>query len=114
MRKTFTFSLALSCLVSGCGTAQQTPAPKIITAEEALAISSRVVDCEWKAADRYDDGRSTVSELAQRVMGLCAVELTNARLAFHVSLNDPEIDLIEFKQAVESVENARKNRVGGK
>ena len=39
-----------------------------------------------RAADRYDDGRSTVSELAQRIMGICAVELTKARLAFHVSL----------------------------
>jgi hypothetical protein len=47
-------------------------------------------------------------------MSICAVELTKARLAFHVSLNDPEIDLIEFKQAVESVENARKNRVDRK
>jgi hypothetical protein len=77
-----------------------------------LRSNTCVVDCEWKAADRYDDGRSTVSELAQRIMGICAVELTKTRLAFHVSLNDPEIDLIEFKQAVESVENARKNRGG--
>jgi hypothetical protein len=112
MRRAFTFSLTISCLVSAYGTVQQTPIPKTLTAEEALAISSRVVDCEWKAADRYDNGRSTVSELVQRIMGICAVELTKTRLAFHVSLNDPEIDLIEFKQAVESVENARKNGVG--
>ena len=53
-RKTFTFSLILS--LSGCGTVQERPTPKIITAEEALAVASRVVDCEWKAANQYDDG----------------------------------------------------------
>jgi hypothetical protein len=42
-RKTFTFSLILS--LSGCGTVQERPTPKIITAEEALAVASRVVDC---------------------------------------------------------------------
>jgi hypothetical protein len=56
MRKTCTFSLMLSCLMSGCGTAQERPTPKMITAEEALAVASRVVDCEWKAANQYDDG----------------------------------------------------------
>lgn len=114
MRKTFTFSLALSCLVSGCSTAQQRPTPAIITADEALASSSRVTDCEWRAAERYDDGRYTVSALAQRIMLVCAVELTKARQAFHLSLNDPEIDSIELKQAVKNVEKARKNRSGGK
>jgi len=90
---------------------QKRPAPGIITADEALAVSSRVVDCEWKAADRYDDGRSTVSELAQRVMGICAVELTKARLAFGLSLNDPQIESDEFKQAVEIVEKRKKKEV---
>ena len=66
MRQTVIFGLALSGLVSGCGAAQK-PTPKEMTAEEMLAIQSRVVDCEWKAADQYDDGRSTVSALAQRI-----------------------------------------------
>jgi len=83
----------------------------MITAQEALAVQSRVVDCEWSAADRFDDGRYTVSDLAQRVLGICAVDLIEARRAFHLSLHDPEIDLDEFKQAVQSVENARKARV---
>jgi len=60
-------------------------------AEEASGISSRVVDCERKAADRYDDGRSTISELAQRIISICAVELTKARLALNLSLHDPQI-----------------------
>jgi hypothetical protein len=47
-------------------------------------------------------------------MGVCAVELTKARLAFHVSLNDPEIELDEFKQTVRIVEDARKHRDAGK
>jgi hypothetical protein len=82
----------------------------MITADEALAVSSRVTDCEWKAADQYDDGRYKISELAQRVMGVCAVELTKARLAFGLSPNDPQIESDEFKQAVEAVEGARKSR----
>jgi hypothetical protein len=69
-----------------------------------------VTDCEWKAADRYDDGRHTVSELTQQVVGVCAVELTKAALAFGLSPNDPQIELDQFKQAVENVESARKAR----
>jgi hypothetical protein len=67
MRKPFIFSLALSSLVAGCGAGQEKP-----MAEEASGISSRVVDCERKAADRYDNGRSTISELAQRIISICA------------------------------------------
>jgi hypothetical protein len=84
--------------------------PHVLTADEALAVQSRVTDCEWKAADQYDDGRYTVSELAQRVMGVCAVELTKAALAFGLSPNDPQIESDQFKQAVENVESARKAR----
>jgi hypothetical protein len=36
-----------------------------MTAEEALAVSSRVTDCEWKAVGLYDDGHRTVAELAR-------------------------------------------------
>lgn len=84
--------------------------PHVLTADEALAIQSRVTDCEWKATDQYDDGRYTVSELAQRVMGVCAVELTKAALAFGFSPNDPQIASDQFKQAVENVESSRKAR----
>jgi hypothetical protein len=65
------------------------------------------------AANRYDNSRSAITALAQQVIGVCAVEFTKARLAFGLSLNDPEIELTEFKQAVEIVEKARKSRIGG-
>jgi len=81
---------------------------------EALAVQSRVVDCEWKAVNRYDDGSYTVSQLAQRIMGVCAVQLTKARLAFHLSPNDPEIEMDELKLAIGVVESARKSRIGAK
>jgi hypothetical protein len=106
MRKTFIFSLALSSLVAGCCAGQEKP-----TVEEASGISSRVVDCEQKAADRYDDGRSTISELAQRIISICAVELTKARLALNLSLHDPQIQLDELKHTAEIVGEARKSRV---
>ncbi len=83
---------------------------RVQTAEEALAVQSKVTDCEWNAADRYDDGRYTISDLAQRVTGVCAVELTKAALAFGLSPNDPQIQADQFKQAVENVESARKAR----
>jgi hypothetical protein len=116
MRKTFAFSLALSCLVSGCGSAQQTPAPPppmIIRAEDALAVSSRVTDCEWKAVGLYDDGHRPVAELARQIMGVCAVELTQAEIAFHL-LNDPDVATDEFNQAVEVVDDVRKTKIGRK
>jgi hypothetical protein len=104
------FTLGLSCLVSACSVAHEKPAAVTMTADEALAVSSRVVDCEWKAANRYDDGSYTISELAQRVMGVCATERTKARLAFGLPRNDPQIESDEFKQAVGAVESARKSR----
>jgi hypothetical protein len=36
----------------------------IIAAE--TSVQSTFTDCEWNAADRYDDGRYAVSDLAQR------------------------------------------------
>jgi hypothetical protein len=81
-----------------------------MTTDEMLAVQSRVTDCEWRAANQYDDGRYTIPQLAQRVMGLCAVELTKAALAFGLSPNDPQIQLDQFRQAVENVEAARKAR----
>jgi hypothetical protein len=105
--------LGLGFLVSACST-QRMPSvetmPRVRTADEALAVQSAVTDCEWKAADQYDDGRYTVSELPQRVTGVCAVELTKAALAFGFSPNDPQIEADQFKQAVENLESARKAR----
>jgi hypothetical protein len=101
------FSLGLSCLVSACSGILKKP----IT-DEALAAKSRVIDCEWKAANQYDDSRyKTVSELVQRIMDVCAAERLNARLALGLSPNDPRIDTDEFKEAFKIFENARKSRL---
>jgi hypothetical protein len=66
-----TFKLVLICFVSGCATnmAQQEPKPKVMTAQEILAIAMPVVDYEWKAVGQYDYGHATASELAQHIMG---------------------------------------------
>jgi hypothetical protein len=101
----------LGLLISACAVAPAaTHAPLNPSADEALAIQSRVTDCERKAADQYDDGRYAVSELAERVMGACAVELTKAALAFGFSPIDPKIALDQYKQAVRNVEAARQAR----
>jgi hypothetical protein len=114
MRTNPMVSLALSCMLGGCAAQYSPPPPpKLPSAEEALAVQSRVVDCEWKAANRYDDSRYSVADLARRIIGLCAVELTQARLAFRgygLSPNDPQFDLDEFKQAVDIVEKVRKSK----
>jgi hypothetical protein len=101
------FSLGLSCLVSAaCSEALKKP-----TSDEALAVQTSVINCEWKAANRFDDNRyKTIPELVQRVMDECAVERLNARLAFGLSPNDPRIDANEYKDALENIENARKKR----
>ena len=108
------FALGIGCLVAACGTHQKNKLPDSTTPEEALAASTRVAACEWKAANQYDDGRYAVPEIAHQVIGVCAVELNNARSAYGVSLHDPQADADEFKQAVETVENARKSRRAGK
>jgi hypothetical protein len=79
-----------------------------MTAEEILAISSKVVDCEWHAVSRFDDGQTPIAQLAQRIMGICSVERIKAKLAFGFSPNDPELEAGDFKQAVGIVEEVRK------
>ena len=76
------------------------PTSKLPTSE-ALASSSRVADCEWKAAHRYDDAGSAVTELARQIMGVCAIELIEMPHVFGLSLHDPHVDMDEFKNAVE-------------
>jgi hypothetical protein len=80
------------------------------TASEALAVQSQVTDCEWNAADRYDDGRRSISELADQVMGVCAVDLVKAAMAFGFSPNDPQVQSDQLRQAVQNVEAARTAR----
>ena len=101
--------LFVGCSMQEIGPSART-SPRIPTATQALTIQSRVTDCEWKAADQYDDGSYSISELARRVMGVCAVELTQAALGFGLSPNDPQIEVDQFRQAVEIVESARRAR----
>jgi hypothetical protein len=99
--------LALAGLfLSACVPAEKKPDPSAMTGEKMIAVA----DCEHRAANRYDDGRSTISALADQVMGVCTVECFKARQAFHLSPNDPDLDLDDFKRTVEVVEDERKNR----
>lgn len=109
------FVLGLGCLVSACSASVPQLVPsasrtRLTTADEALAVQSRVTDCEWKAANQYDNARYTVSELAQQVTDVCAVELTKAALAFGLSPNDPQVESDQFRQAIENVDAARRAR----
>ena|ERR1700733_10288454 len=100
-------ALGLSCLVSACSATTK------ITADEAISVKNRVIDCEWKAANQYDDGRyKTIHELVDRVMDACAVELRDARLALGLLPTDSRIDADEFRDALENIENERKSRLG--
>ena len=86
--------------------------PETTTPDIALAVRTGVTDCEWKAANQFDDNRyKTITELVRRVMDECTVERLDARLAFGLSQNDPQSDADEYKDALETILNARKRRV---
>ncbi len=85
-----------------------------MTAGNALADVQPMIDCERAAAARYDDGRSKIATVAQQVLDVCSVEILASERAFHLSPNDPDVKLDEFKQAVGIVDEVRKSRVGGK
>ena len=107
------FSLGLCCLVStACSDViKNSDLLKKPPSDEAVAAEARAIDCEWKAADQYDDNRyKTLAELAQRVMDVCAIELRDARSASGRSLNDTRIDKDEFNQALEIIEKARNRK----
>jgi hypothetical protein len=77
-------SLGLCCLVSAACSdlLKNSDLLKKPPSDEAVAAEARVITCEWKAADQYDDNRyKTFSEIAQRVLDACAVELRDARSA---------------------------------
>lgn len=107
----FIYVLGLSCLVSACSVFSKSTMPETTTPDKALAVQNSVIDCEWKAADRFDDGRyKTFPELVHRVMDECAAERHDARLVLGLSPNDPRIDADEYKDAYKTIENARKMR----
>jgi hypothetical protein len=105
-------SLGLCCLVSAAcsDVLKNSDLLKKPPSDEAVAARTRVIACEWKAADRYDDNRyKTLSEIAQRVMDACAAELRDARAASGSS-NDTPTDKDEFNQAIQNIQNARYRR----
>jgi hypothetical protein len=101
-------SLLLSCHLCGCTAAP--PEKKLLTAEEVMALTKPVSDCEWHAASRYDDDKSPISSVAKTVQAICTPEIIKTRLAFHVPINDPDLDLAEYKLIVEHLERQRKSR----
>jgi len=64
-RAVVVFGLGLCCLVStACSDLLKKP-----LSNEAVAAKARVVSCEGKAANKYDDNRyKTFSEVVQQVM----------------------------------------------
>jgi hypothetical protein len=98
------FSLSTCCLFSAaCGELLKKP-----PSDAAVAAEARVIDCEWKAADQYDDGRyKTFSEFAQRLVDVCAVELRDARSASGRSPSDQD----ELNEAIKNIQNARYHRL---
>jgi hypothetical protein len=106
-------SLSLCCLVSAACSdfLKNSDFLKKPPSDGAVAAEARAIDCEWKAADQYDDNRyKTLSELAQRIMDVCAVELRDARSASGRSPNDTRVDQDQFNDAIKNIENARYRR----
>ena len=75
-----------------------------------MAIQTRVLDCEMQAANRNDDGKSPIASVAERIQGICGPEILKARFAFHVPINDPDLDSDEFKRIIGIVERERKDK----
>jgi hypothetical protein len=71
------------------------------SADEALAIAGRVLDCELKAANRYDNGRSSIADVAESVVAACYGEIVKMWTAFHVPLSDPNIESDNFRILLE-------------
>ena len=112
-RAVVVLSLGLCCLVStACSDLlKNSDLLKKPPSDEAVEAKARVIACEWKAADQYDDNRyKTFSELVQQVMDVCTAELSEARSTSDRASNDKRIDRDEFNQAAEIIEHARNRR----
>lgn len=104
------YALALALPVAACGQAPRVQTPPQISADDALAAASLVVDCEWAAADKFDNGVTPISILAQRVMGVCTPQRLQARKAAGISPIDTSLEAEELNQAIRNVEAARHRR----
>ena len=103
------FGIALA----GCAGHDPVARLPLPTSDQVRVAASRVVDCEWKAANRYDDGTYTITQVTERILGICILERDRYHQLFHLSSYDPEIELNDFKEATGIVERARKQRSGG-
>ncbi len=106
-----TAAIILAASLAGCAEEAQKPPSREISAVEALAAENRVVDCEWAAADKFDNGHAPISSVAQQVMGVCTQQMFEARRVFGISPTDPSVDADELRQAIDNVEAARKHRL---
>jgi hypothetical protein len=114
-RAAVVLSLGLCCLVStACSDLlKNSVLLKKPPSDDAVAAKARVLSCEWKAANQYDDNRyKTFSELVQQVMDVCAAERSEVRSASDRASDDKRIDKDEFNQASEVIKNAREIRKG--
>ena len=114
-RAVVVLSLGLCCIVStACSDLlKNSDLLKKPPSDEAVAAKARVVSCEWKAANQYDDNRyKTFSVLVQQVMDVCVAELSEVRSASDRASDDKRIDKDEFNEAVEVIKNARDRRKG--
>ena len=112
-RAVVVLSLGLCCLVStACSDLlKNSDLLKKPPSDEAVAAKARVISCEWKAANQYDDYRyKTLSKLVQQVMDVCAVERSEVRSASDRASDDKRIDKDEFNQAAEIIQSARTRR----
>jgi hypothetical protein len=113
-RAVVVLSLGLGCLVSAACSdlLKSNSLLKKAPSDEAVAAEARLITCEWKAADQYDDGRyKTFAEIAQRVLDACAAELRDERSASGGSPDDTRTAKDEFNQALKNIENARYHRL---
>jgi hypothetical protein len=101
---------AITVLMTGCAESIEPPPSDLPSTNEALTIQGRVLDCELKAANRYDNGHSTITDVAERVIATCYDEIIRAWTAFKLSPSDPNFESDNFKIAVEHVEMARQIR----
>jgi len=68
------------------------------SADELLSAATKVADCEWAAVDKFDDGHSSLSVLAQRAIAVCTRERFAMRRAAGFSPMDPSLDADERKR----------------
>jgi hypothetical protein len=102
-------AIMLALSLGACTTVEAQRLPQI--PRDPIATVQPSIDCQWKAAARYDDGTHTIQQIADHMLAVCVAERIKARRAFHFPSYSPEIDLDEYRQALEIIENVRKSKL---